>query len=139
MGGKGSGRKPKDYNTRQVQQTLTEAAVDAAKLVRDYIKGKDSHGNKVSITNVKLQACLQAIAHGIGLPRQKLDIHHTGEQLTLKDLAMLAQSGGKTAEKVLQNDDKSGEKPFQNDGKSENEVINIPTKPLKKTIKTEVN
>lgn len=88
-----SGRKSKDFNSAQVQKTLGEAAVDAARLIKDYIRGKDSHGNKVSITAVKLSACLSAIAHGIGLPRQKLDIHHTGEQMSLKDIAKLAAEG----------------------------------------------
>lgn len=91
MGGKGSGRKAKDINTRQVQQTMTEAAVFGSKLIRDFIRGTDEHGNKVSITMVKLQACLQSIAHGIGLPRQKVEYTHTGEQLTLKDLGELAE------------------------------------------------
>jgi len=88
-----SGRKPKSHDSAEVQKTLSEAAVSAAKLVRDYIRGHDIKGNKVSITAVKLNACLQAIAHGIGLPRQKLDIHHTGEQMTLKDIAKLAADG----------------------------------------------
>lgn len=93
MGGKGSGRLSKDVNTRQIQQTMTEAGVDGAKLIKDYIKGKDSKGNKVSLTMVKLTACLQSIAHAIGLPRQKVDFTHTGDQLTLKDLAELAELG----------------------------------------------
>lgn len=88
-----SGRKPKDSNTRQVQQTLTEAAVDAVKLIRDYVRGHDSHGNKVSITAVKLNAASLCIAHAIGLPRQKLEVQHTGELMSLKDLAKLAADG----------------------------------------------
>lgn len=91
MGGKGSGRKFKDVNTRQVQQTLQEAAVDAVKLIRNYVRGKDEHGNKVSITAVKLTAATLCIAHAIGLPRQKVEYSHTGDQLTLKDLAELAE------------------------------------------------
>jgi len=152
-----SGRKPKSALNAETQKTLQEAAVDAVKLIRDYVRGKDAHGNKVSITAVKLNAATLCIAHAIGLPRQKVEMHHTGEQLSLKDLAMLAQSSGKTDEKSLQsgeslvqNADKSGEKelqvgeksvakPFQNDVGTDSEVINIPTKPLKKTIKTEVN
>ncbi len=135
MGNKNSGRHKKDTNTRQVQQTLQEAAVDAVKLIRDYIKGKDKHGNKVSITAVKLQAATLCIAHAIGLPRQKLDVHHTGEQMSLKDLAMLAQSG----ETLLQNADKTDAKAFQNTDESDNEVVNVPTKPLKKTVKVSKN
>ena len=88
-----SGRKPKSALTAETQKTLTEAAVDASKLVRDFIRGKDAHGNKVSITMVKLTACLQAIAHGIGLPRQKLEVKHTGDLMTLKDVAKLAGDG----------------------------------------------
>ena len=130
-----SGRKPKDYNTRQTQQTLQEAAVDAVKLIRDYVRGHDAHGNKVSITAVKLQAASLCISHAIGLPRQKLDIHHTGEQMSLKDLAMLAQSG----ETLSQNADKTGEKPFQNAVENDGEVVNVPTKPLNKTVKTSRN
>jgi len=91
MGGKGSGRKSKDHNTAEIQKTMTEAGKYGAMLVRDYIKGKDQHGNKVSITMVKLTACLQSIAHAVGLPRQKVDYTHTGDQLTLKDLAELAE------------------------------------------------
>ena len=91
MGGIGSGRKSKDHNTAEIQKTMTEAGVDASHLIKAYIKGKDEHGNKVSITMVKLTACLQSIAHAIGLPRQKVDFTHTGDQLTLKDLAELAE------------------------------------------------
>ena len=91
-----SGRKPKSHDSAEISKTLSEAAVDASKLIRDYIRGKDRHGNKVSITMVKLTACLQAIAHAVGLPRQKVDYTHTGDQLTLKELAMLAQSGDQT-------------------------------------------
>ena len=134
-----SGRKRKDSNTRQVQQTMTEAAVYGAKLIRDFVRGKDKHGNKVSITMVKLTACLQSIAHGIGLPKQKLEVKHTGEQLTLKDLAQLAQSGDKSGESLLQNADKSDVKPFQNAGETDEEVVNVPTKPMKETSKMSKN
>lgn len=128
MGGEGSGRKSKDHNTRQAQETLQEAAVDAVKLIRDYVRGHDAHGNKVSITNVKLQAASLCIAHAIGLPRQKVEMHHTGDQMSLKDLAKLAQSG----ESLLQNADKT-------DAEVDGEVVNIPTKPLSKAVKTERN
>lgn len=91
MGGKGSGRKSINADTAEIQKTMTEAGVEASHLVKAYIKGKDTHGNKVSITMVKLTACLQSIAHAIGLPRQKVTMTHTGELLTLKDLAELAE------------------------------------------------
>jgi len=102
MGGIGSGRKKKDANTRQIQQTLAEAAVSSAKLIRDYVEGKDRHGNKVSITMVKLTACLQAIAHTIGTPRQRVDYTRTGDDLTLKDLAELAEEFDKSVSEVIQ-------------------------------------
>ena len=86
-----SGRKPISHDSAEIQKTLSEAGVDGAHLIKDYIRGKDKHGNKVSITMVKLTACLQSIAHAVGLPRQKVDYTHTGDQLTLKDLAQLAE------------------------------------------------
>ena len=101
MGGKGSGRKSISHDSAEIQKTMTEAGVSASHLLRDYIKGKDTHGNKVSITMVKLTACLQSIAHAIGLPRQKVEFHHTGDQLTLKDLSELAEKFDESIEKSI--------------------------------------
>lgn len=139
MGGKGSGRKPKSSLNAETQKTLQEAAVDAVKLIRDYVRGHDQHGNKVSITAVKLNAASLCISHAIGLPRQKVEMHHTGEQMSLKDLAILAQNADNLLQKELQSGAKSVAKPFQNTVETDGEVVNVPTKPLKETIKTEVN
>lgn len=88
----GSGRKRKDRNTTQIQQTLTEAAVYAVKIVRDTLRQKDDKGHKAKpLSGTKLKACELAISHAIGLPRQKVDIRHTGDLLTLTDLAKLAR------------------------------------------------
>lgn len=99
----GSGRLRKDTNTRQIQQTLTEAAVYAVKLVRDVVREKDEHGNKVKpLSGSKLKACELAISHAIGLPRQKIDIKHTGDLMTLTDLAKLAKEHELGQFKVLE-------------------------------------
>jgi hypothetical protein len=91
MGGKGSGRLFKDANTRQIQQTLTESAVYAVKLVRDALRGTDVKGRKVRpLSGSKVKICELAINHAIGTPRQKIDLRHSGEVLTIRDLALLA-------------------------------------------------
>ena len=134
-----SGRKSKDENTRVIHKTLTEAGRLAIALLKDYVRGKDAHGNKVSITAVKMRAIEIAIAHAIGLPRQKVEMHHTGEQMSLKDLAMLAQN----ADTLLQKELQSGESLLQNADKTTDEtdaeVVNVPTKPLKETTKMSKN
>jgi len=91
MGGIGSGRLEKNTSTRQIQQTLTEAALHSVKLVRDAVRGTDAKGHKVRpLSGSKVKLCELAINHAIGTPRQKIDLHHSGEILTLRDLAMLA-------------------------------------------------
>ena len=93
MGGKGSGRLEKDINTRQVQQTLNEAAVHAVKLVRDAVRGRDDKGHKVkALSGTKVKLCELAINHAIGSPRQKIELRHSGV-LTLRDLAEMAYAG----------------------------------------------
>ena len=91
MGGPGSGRRFKDTNTRQIQQTLNEAAVIATKKFRDSIRGRDEKGKKVRpISGTRLKEYELAINHAIGTPRQKIELRHSGQLLTLRDLAEMA-------------------------------------------------
>ena len=86
----GSGRLPKDENTRQIQQTLNEAAVTATKKIRDSIRGTDEKGHKVKpISMTRLKEYELAINHAIGSPRQKIELRHSGV-MTLRDLAEIA-------------------------------------------------
>ena len=90
MGGIGSGRLEKNTSTRQIQQTLTEAALHSVKLVRDAVRGTDAKGRKVKpLSGSKVKLCELAINHAIGTPRQKVDLR-VEEVLTLRDLARLA-------------------------------------------------
>ena len=93
----GSGRKKRDTNTRQIQQTLNEAAVVAAKLFRDSIRGKDEKGHKVSqLSMTRLKTFELAIAHAVGTPRQKIELRHSGV-FTLQELAEIAYAAEPTA------------------------------------------
>ena len=96
-----SGRKPVNVDTKEIQKTMTQAGRLGAQLVRDYIRGKDAKGNKVSITAVKLTAALQSIAHAIGTPTIKQYIMRSGDDLTLRDLAELAELFDKKAVQSL--------------------------------------
>ncbi len=89
-GNQNSGRLSKDTLTRQMEQTLSEAGVYAVKELRDFLRGDNGHrAPKVSPTRIR--AIELAIAHAIGLPRQRLNVNLSGELLTWVDLARLAE------------------------------------------------
>lgn len=124
MGGEGSGRKPKDTNTRQIQQTMTEAGVIGSKLIRDYVRGRDEHGNIVKVSGTKLKAAIESVAHAIGTPTQKVITARVGD-MTLKELAELANEFDAEV--------------MKSDAKSDAEVIHVPTKAIHKAPKTSKN
>ena len=86
----GSGRKPINNQTAEINQQLYEAAVHAARKFRWSVKGVDDKGHKVKpLSGSMVRLCEIVIAHAIGLPRQKIDLKHAGI-LTLRDLAEIA-------------------------------------------------
>jgi hypothetical protein len=86
-----SGRKPINSQTAEINQQLYQAAVIAAQKLHYSVEGKDSKGRKFKpLSNTRLKECEIVINHAIGTPRQKVDLHHSGEVLTLRDLALLA-------------------------------------------------
>ena len=94
MGNENSGRKPKTVQTRQIQQGLLESAVLAEKKLKFSLRGTDDSGHKFRpLSNTRIKECELVINHAIGSPRQKVDMHHSGEVLTLRDLALIAFKG----------------------------------------------
>ena len=87
-------RPRKSEATRQTQQTLTEAAVYGAKLVRDALRGYSVvNGKRVKVSRVansKLNAAKIAIEHSLGLPKAKIELKT--DALTMKDIAELAKT-----------------------------------------------
>ncbi len=115
---KRSGRPPKTQATRQTQQTLVEAAVHAAKLIRDTVRGysmvtgDDGKVRKVKVTRVaasKLAAAKIAIEHSLGLPKAKIELKT--DALTMKDIAELAAT-------------------FDVNSEESGDTLLVPTKPL---------
>jgi len=105
-------RPSKTAATRETQQTLLEAGVYAAKLVRDIVKGRDVKGHKViRIPSYKLVAAKIAIEHSLGLPKAKIELKT--DAMTMKDIAELAAGF----------DNANGDSPGD-------DVMNVPTKPL---------
>lgn len=93
------GRKSKDDNTRVIQKTLTEAGKYATQALFYSLRGKDEHGRKVKpLSGSRIKECELAIAHAIGTPRQRVEIHQTGELITIHDLARLIKEKEKSAE-----------------------------------------
>ena len=87
-----SGPRPKTIDTRETHKVLTAAGKVAASKLFEYIKEKTEKGRKVKpISGTKLKAWELAINHAIGTPRQKVDIRHSGDILTLRDLAEMAR------------------------------------------------
>ena len=87
----GSGRKPINSQTAEINQQLYQAAVIAARKFRHSLKGVDDKGHKVRpLSGSMVRLCEIVIAHAIGLPRQKIDMKHSGVVLTLRDLAEMA-------------------------------------------------
>ena len=72
------GRPPKSQSTRQTQQTLYEAGVEGAKLIRDILRGFSMvKGKRVPMKRVsgaKMKAAELAISHSIGLPKAKIEV-----------------------------------------------------------------
>jgi len=107
----------KDVNTRQIQQTLNEAAVTATKKFRDSIRGADEKGHKVKpLSMTRLKEFELAINHAIGSPRQKIELRHSGV-LTLRDLAEIAYAG-EPKEMALDKEDK----PLDKEGKDKDKL-----------------
>lgn len=99
-------RPRKTEATRQIQQTLTEAAVYGAKLLLYNLRGKDAKGrNTPRVSNSKINTAKIAIEHAIGLPKAKIELK-TGA-MTMQDIAELAAT-------------------FEDNG----DVLLIPTKPV---------
>lgn len=93
------GRKSKDENTRVMQTTLTEAGKFAVQRLFYSLRGKDEHGKKPpALSNTMLHACELAIAHAIGTPRQRVEIHQTGELITIHELSRLIRDREKLKE-----------------------------------------
>jgi len=87
----GSGRKAKTVITREIQQGLKESALLAEQHLKWSLRGTNDKGQKVKpLSMTRIKECELVIAHAIGTPRQKVDIYHPGEILTLRDLALLA-------------------------------------------------
>ncbi len=112
-------RPRKTEATRQTQQTLSEAAVYGAKLIRDILRGTTTRKGATGTTLVKmgrvsgakLAAAKIAIDHAIGLPKAKIELKT--DAMTMKDIAELAQA-------------------FGENGDENNDVVVVPTKPLTK-------
>lgn len=119
-----TGRLAKTEATRQTQQTLDEAAVYGAKLVRDALRGTQGRGTKnIRVSGSKLQAAKIAIEHSIGLPKGKLYIKT--DALTWKEIAEMAATFGEDAE------DNAGKVTQSGDDSLDNvPVVDIPTRPL---------
>lgn len=114
-------RVTKSQATRQIQQTLVEAAVYGAKLLLYNLRGKDSKGRKMPrVANSKLNAAKIAIDHAIGLPKAKIELKT--DALTMKDIAEIAalfdNNVAESAQKSEQNDDENSD------------IMHVPTKPL---------
>jgi len=91
MGGKGSGPRETTSETALINRELRAAAVLASKQLFYSVRGKDDKGHTFRrLSGTRIKECELVIAHAIGTPRQKVDIHHTGEILTLRDLTLLA-------------------------------------------------
>lgn len=106
-------RPTKTEATRQAQQTLDEACVHAAKLVRDVVRGRTEVNGKLvkmgRISGAKLVAAKIAIEQSLGLPKAKVYVKTNA--LSMLDIAELAES-------------------FDGNGDKDPGIINIPTKPL---------
>ena len=90
-GNKNSGRKAKTNITREIQHGLRESALLAEQHLKYSLRGTDDKGRKVKpLSMTRIRECELVIAHAIGTPRQKIDVHHPGEILTLRDLAIMA-------------------------------------------------
>ena len=114
-------RPRKTEATRQIQQTLTESAVYAAKLVLYTLRGIDGDGRKTRrVSSAKLQAAFKAIEHAIGLPKAKIELKT--DALTMKDIAELAVAFNVND---ADNPGKDGESSLESIP-----IIDIPTKPL---------
>ena len=117
-------RPRKTEATRQIQQTLTEAAVYGAKLVLYTLRGKDANGrNTGRVSNTKILAAFKAIEQADGLPKAKIMLKT--DALTWKEIAEMAATFGEDAEenagKVTQNGD---------DSLDNVPIVDIPTKTL---------
>ena len=87
----GSGRKRKTVITREIQQGLKESALLAEQHLKFSLRGTNDKGQRVKpLSMTRIKECELVIAHAIGTPRQKVNIYHPGEVLTLRDLAILA-------------------------------------------------
>ncbi len=126
-------RRTKTLEIVQIQKTLQEAAVYAAKLIRDSLRGKDSNNRKtkVKLTSVKLLAAIKAIEHTIGLPKAKIELKT--DALTMRDIAeiaamfdaMSAQTAQENALKLHQSAHESAL-----NGDESDDIMIVPTKPL---------
>ena len=87
----GSGPKAATPATAIVNRELRSAAVLAASKLFYSVRGTDPKGRKFKpLSMTRIKECELVIAHAIGTPRQKVDIQHSGEILTLRDLTLLA-------------------------------------------------
>jgi len=110
-------RPSKTAATRESQQTLDEACVYGAKLVRDVLRGKQGRGTKnIRVSSSKLMAAKIAIEHSLGLPKAK--VYVKTDALSMQDIAELAAL-------FDENGTESGENSLDNVP-----VIDVPTKPL---------
>lgn len=68
---------------------MCEAGVYGAKLIRDCLRGKDSKGRKMpKVSMTRIRAAIEAVAHSIGFPKQKIDIKT--DALTMQEIAEIA-------------------------------------------------
>lgn len=93
-------RKAMSGTASHTQTNMAEAGLIGSGLIRDYIRGKDSHGVKVKpLSNTKLLACIKAVEHAIGLPKAKLYVKT--DALSMKEVSEMAATWDEDSETVM--------------------------------------